>query len=92
MQMVATILGIASGFALIGYHEGPDRMIATSLAVDVSLAPLTAVIASRRGRSALLWVILGFALGIWALAYVLLLTARGGRPSDSHFPPTSDAA
>jgi len=92
MQTVATILGIASGFALIGYHEGPERMIATSLAVDASLAPLTALIASRRGRSVPVWVIAGFALGMWALAYVLLFTSRPGRPNDSHYPPTSDAA
>jgi type IV secretory pathway TrbD component len=92
MQTLATILSITSGFGLIGYHEGLDRMIATSLAVDASLAPLTAVIASRRGRSVLFWIIAGFGLGMWALAYVLLFTPRHGRPSDSQYPPTSDAA
>src|SRR5262245_41089393 len=42
MQTVATILAYASGFALMGYRESPAGLIATSLAVDASLAPLTA--------------------------------------------------
>ena len=52
MVIVATLLSLASGFALMGYRETPANLIATSVAVDLSLAPLTAIIASRRGRSA----------------------------------------
>ena len=90
MQTLATILGLASGFALMGYHEPSAEMIATSLIVDASLAPLTAVIASRRGRSAALWAVVGFALGMWALAYVLIFKPR--RPDEPEYPRPSDAA
>lgn len=77
MQMIATIIGLASGFALMRRHLAPVDMIATSLIVDAALAPLTAVIAARRGRSAARWVIGGFALGMWSLAYVLIIAPRG---------------
>jgi hypothetical protein len=87
MHTIAVILGITSGFAALGYREQPAELIATSLAVDASLAPLTAVIAGQRGRSPVVWAILGFALGPWALAYVLLRLRR-----QPEFPPTSDAA
>lgn len=90
MNTLATILGLASGFALIGYHEPPAEMIATSLLVDASLAPLTAVIASRRGRSVVLWAGAGLVLGMWALAYVLIFRPR--RPDTPEYPPASDAA
>lgn len=92
MQTLATILGLASGFTLMGYHEQPAGMIATSLVIDASLAPLTAVIATRRGRSAVLWSVLGFALGVWALAFVLLVRPDRSGPGEPPFPSTSDAA
>ena len=95
MQTLATILSFTSGFALMGYRETHTTMIATSLVVDASLAPLTAIIASRRGRSATRWTILGLMFGMWTLAYVLLTQPRPkagtGRP-DEPFPPASDAA
>ena len=88
MWTIATILNVTSGFALMRYRGGPAEIIATSLIIDAALAPLTATIASRRGRSALVWSLLGFALGMWALAATLLLSPRArGAP-----PPTSDAA
>ncbi len=95
MHRLAIIVSLTSGFALMGYHGSPPTIIATSLAIDASLAPLTAIIASRRGRSALLWTILGFLFGMWTLAYVLLARSHHGRtttPSEPPFPPTSDAA
>lgn len=76
------------------YHESAANLLATSLAVDASLAPLTAIVAMRRGRPAMLWAIVGFLFGLWAFIAVLLL----GRPKPSNprqpseFPPTSDAA
>jgi hypothetical protein len=90
MQTLATVIGFASGFALMGYRESAANLLATSLAIDASLAPLTAVAASRRGRQAIVWAILGFAFGVWALAAVLLIPRRN--PGGSDFPPTSDAA
>jgi len=89
MWTIATILNVTSGFALMRYRGGPAEIIATSLIIDAALAPLTASIASRRGRSALVWALLGFALGMWALAATLLLRPRV-RPAG--VPPTSDAA
>jgi hypothetical protein len=88
MHTLALIFGITSGFAAVGHREPAANLMTTSLAIDASLAPLTAVIAARRTRSPLLWAILGFALGAWALAYVLIRQPR----NDPEFPPTSDAA
>ena len=90
MWTIATILNVTSGFALMRYRGGPAEIIATSLIIDAALAPLTAAIASRRGRSALVWALLGFALGMWALAATLLLPPRA-QPAAAP-PPTSDAA
>jgi hypothetical protein len=96
MEIIATIVSYASGFALMRSHKPPLDMIATSLIVDAALAPLTAVIAARRGRSAVRWVAVGFVLGMWALAYVLIvashITEDPVRPQNPSRPPTSDAA
>jgi hypothetical protein len=88
MSIIAAILGLTSGFALLGYHETTTRLIATSLAINASLAPLTAIIASRRARSPVFWGIVGFAFGMWALATVLLMRVR----NDPAYPPESEAA
>ena len=73
MTTLASILSIASGFALMGYHEPPANLIATSIIINLALTPLTAIVASRRGRSALRWTIAGLALGAWALAAVMII-------------------
>jgi hypothetical protein len=94
MQTIATIIAYASGFALMGYHENTVTLLATSLAVDASLAPLTAIVAMRRGRPFIFWALIGFLFGLWAFILVLIV----GKRSDitdappSSFPPTSDAA
>ena len=96
MITIASILGIASGFALMGYHEPPANLIATSIIINVALTPLTAIVASRRGRSTLRWTIAGLALGAWALAAVMIIPAANQsappRPEAPQYPPTSDAA
>jgi hypothetical protein len=95
METLAVILSYASGFALMRYHENPAELIATSVAIDLGLGPLTTVIAIRRGRSLLLWVALGFAFGLWALVAILVIChSRSGpeRGPDTDFPPTSRAA
>lgn len=88
MNTIAAILSIMSGFALLGYHETTARLIATSLAVNASLAPLTAIIAARRARSPAFWAVAGFAFGMWALAWVLVVL----RPNHPDYPSESDAA
>ena len=92
MSTAANILSVTSGFALLGYRLPPATILATSIVVDLALAPLTAVIASRRGRSALRWTIAGLTLGMWALAVVLVLPASNRSHEPPSFPPTSDAA
>jgi hypothetical protein len=95
MTTIASILSIASGFALMGYREPPANMIATSIIINLALTPLTAIVASRRGRSAVRWTIAGLLLGAWALAAVMIIPAPSQpappRP-DAPYPPTSDAA
>ncbi|MGA7870020.1 MAG: hypothetical protein WCA22_03890 [Candidatus Binatus sp.] len=95
MSTLASILSLASGFALMGYHEPPANLIATSIIVDLALTPLTAIVASRRGRSPLRWTVAGLALGAWALAAVMIMPPRRPappRPEAPQYPPTSDAA
>jgi peptidoglycan/LPS O-acetylase OafA/YrhL len=93
MITVASLLSIASGFALMGYHEPPTNLIATSIIVDLALAPLTAIIAARRGRSPIRWTIAGLALGAWALAAVMVIPPPAPPPPDApDYPPTSRAA
>jgi hypothetical protein len=95
MDTLAAILSYASGLVLMGYQLRPAELIGTSLAVNATLGPLTAVIASRRGRNSILWTALGFTLGMWALAAVLIMRPSSGKPgrdSGPSFPPTSRAA
>lgn len=95
MTTLANVLSIASGFALMGYSESPINLIATSIAIDLALTPLTAVVASRRGRSTLRWAVAGVVLGAWALAAVMIMPANRPappRPDAPQYPPTSDAA
>jgi hypothetical protein len=95
MTILATLLSIASGFALMGYREPPANIIATSIIVDLALTPLTAIIAARRGRSALRWIIAGLVLGAWALVAVMIIPASRPappRPDAPQYPPTSHAA
>jgi hypothetical protein len=88
MWTIASILNVTSGFALMRYHGGPADIIATSLIIDAALAPLTATIAARRGRSPVAWALLGFTFGMWALAAALMVRRRIAIAP----PPTSDAA
>lgn len=95
MEALATILSYASGFALMGYREAPAELIATSLVVDAALAPLTALIAARHGRSSRLWASIGFLFGMWALFAALLMRSSQSPskpPPTSGFSPSSDAA
>lgn len=92
MTTIATLVGITSGFILVGRYLSPPDLLATSLVVDASLAPLTALIAVRRGRSGALWTVLGFAFGAWAFAWVMLWGARSPAREPQDFPPASDAA
>jgi len=94
-MMLAQIVSLVSGFALTRYQGSPANLLFTSLVVDACLAPVTALLAVRRGRSAIAWSIIGFGFGIWALiAAILLRTPRrfDDGPPPSGFPPTSDAA
>lgn len=92
MQSLATVLGITSGFIVIGYREPALNLIATSLIVDAALAPITAVIAHRRGRSVYAWALIGLALGAWALAWAMLWNPPRQPARREPEPPTPRAA
>ncbi len=95
MSTLASILSIASGFALMGYREPPANLIATSIIINLALTPLTAIVASRRGRSITRWTIAGLTLGAWALATVMIIPASRTAPplpDAPDYPPTSRAA
>jgi hypothetical protein len=92
MQLAALILSIASGFALMRYQLPPLTTAMTSLVVDLSLAPITSIIARRRNRSTRLWVVLGLAFGAWALAWVLIFPLRRPKAATPDDPHPSRAA
>ncbi|MGC1679564.1 MAG: hypothetical protein WA740_18695 [Candidatus Binataceae bacterium] len=96
MHTLATILSVTSGFALMGNRLPPETIVATSIVVDLALAPLIAVIASRRGRRASIWALAGGPFGMWTLAAVLILptafSERTAHPEPPVYPPTSHAA
>ncbi len=95
MNPLAILLGWTSGIALMRLHRDAATMIGTALAVDAALAPITAIAAVRRGRSGARWTILGFALGAWALAFVLIFKPRAAAPAPAegpNSPSASDAA
>lgn len=96
MHTLATILSLTSGFFLMGNRLPSETIVATSIVVDLALAPLTAVIASRRGRRASIWAFAGGPFGMWTLATVLLMpavsTEHVARPEPPAYPPTSHAA
>lgn len=92
MKYAAAALAWMSGFALMRFHRDAATMIATSLAVDAALAPITAIAATRRGRSGSLWTALGFAFGAWALAFVLIFRPRAIAPAPTGGANSPDAA
>jgi hypothetical protein len=95
MTTIASLLSIASGFVLMDYHEPPANLIATSIIINLALTPLTAIVASRRGRSTVRWTVAGLALGAWALAAVMIIPSSRPappRPDAPQYPPTSHAA
>jgi len=83
----ATALGLASGFGLMGFKETSLNLLVTSAVINAALAPLTAVIASRRGRSPIVWGAIGLGFGMWALAATLLLMAPSKGAAPSPVPP-----
>jgi len=92
MPTIAHIVSIASGFALMRYPEPPARLLVTSLVIDAALAPLTATIAVRRGRSPIVWAFAGFVFGMWALAAAMIIPPVRSRRGGANPGPASDAA
>jgi phage-related holin len=91
MEKLATILAIASGFYFARFHETPLNLLVTSIAIDAALAPLTAVVAARKGRSWPLWLAVGFLFGAWALAWMLLIRTRREAGINGASPPAEAA-
>jgi hypothetical protein len=92
MNTLATLLALTSGFLLARSHGGAADLIATSLALDAALAPVTVVVAARRGRSIVRWSVVGFLFGVWALAWVLLFKPASNDSSINDLPPPAAAA
>jgi hypothetical protein len=96
LETWATAMALASGFALTGHKEPPVVLLATSIAINLALAPLTAVIAARRGRSVTVWAVLGLCFGVWALGFSLLLLGARAKSADDanpdQYPPAPHAA
>lgn len=88
----ATAAGLASGFVLMGYKESPLNLLVTSAVINIALAPLTAVVAARRGRSAAVWGVIGLCFGMWALAATLILMTPPKAPPPGRMPPPPHAA
>ena len=88
----ATAAGLASGFGLMGYKERPLDLLVTSVVINLALAPLVAIVARRRGRSAAIWGVIGLCFGMWALAATLLLIASPKMRPPDQFPPPPRAA
>jgi hypothetical protein len=92
---LATVLGYASGYALMRHHDPPAQMIATSIAIDLALMPLTVIIAARRRRPIAVWSVIGLLFGAWALFAALLIRpdrAPSQPPAVPRIPRPSDAA
>ncbi len=92
IQTWATALGWASGFGLMGYQESPLNLIVTSAIINLTLAPLTAIVARRRGRSGTVWAVIGLCFGVWALAAALVLIAPPKSRPPGPVPPSPHAA
>jgi hypothetical protein len=93
MPLIAFILSVTSGFALMRYRLPPLTTAMTSIIVDLALAPITVIIAHRRHRSIGRWTLLGLAFGAWALAWVLIFPLRRSTPAtpddDPHPSPAA---
>jgi len=85
-------MAVASGFVLMGYDGGPANLLATSIAINLTLAPLIGVIASRRGHSGLRWIVIGLGFGMWALAVALIFLSPRDRYQSSAGPHPPHAA
>lgn len=92
MHTWATALGWASGFSLMGSKESPLDLLVTSSMINLALAPLTAVVARRRGRSGTVWAVIGLCFGMWALAAALVLIAPPKARPPGSVPPSPHAA
>lgn len=88
----ATALGLASGFGLMRFKESSLNLLVTSAVINAALAPLTAVVASRRGRSPIVWGAIGLGFGMWALGATLLLMTPPKGAAPRQVPPPPRAA
>lgn len=75
-----TILGYLSGLYFIKPDMEASSLLRTASLVHAIDAFLSRLIAAQSGRNKNLWTAVGFILGIWALATLLLL------PSKKHIP------
>lgn len=89
---LAHVIAITSGFALLGAHLTATTTLATALIVDLSLAPVTAIVAYHHKRGSWRWAAAGLLFGAWTLAALLILVRMRRELSNDDFPIGPEAA
>ncbi len=84
--------GVFSPQAALSFKALRERaaLLATSIIVDLALAPVTAVVAYQHKRPVIVWASAGLIFGAWALAAILILVRL--RRAQAPAPPRPDAA
>jgi uncharacterized membrane protein SpoIIM required for sporulation len=79
----STWLGHLTGLALISPGLSGETLLRTVLVVQTCDSLMCRLIAHNNGYSKTLWTCLGFVLGIWAMAVLILLPRRAPPPAAS---------
>ena len=70
------LLGYATGLRLFSPHIDPGTLLRTLLVMHALDSIMCRVVAGNSGYSKNLWTALGFVLGVWAVAVVMLLPKK----------------
>lgn len=76
MQTIASVLGTISGLRFVSPDLPPDVTVATAVAMHITYAIVCRIFAAQRGRTPGVWLGLGFATGVFAVAALLVLGDR----------------
>ncbi len=73
------VLGYFSGLRWLSPHIEPSVLLRTVLLINVCDSIMCRLFAHNNGYSKNLWTVLGFVLGIWAVALLIMLPPRRQR-------------
>lgn len=73
---LATVLGYASGVALVAPTLDSSALLGTALTVQTCHAIMCRLFAHNNGYPKNLWTVLGLIAGLWAVAVLILLPRR----------------